>query len=76
MRVYDMARREVSRMKETLYLYDQSPTGTFTILRNFKGYIKQIMLYNKGLTLPIDASNGQFESIRDQSLILYYKFDR
>ena len=52
------------------------PTRFFTIVRNFKGYIKQIMLYNSKVNLPISQSNGNLEIIRENSLLIYYKFDR
>ncbi len=51
------------------------PTRFFTLVRNFNGYIKQIMLYNSKISLPIGASNGNLEIIRDNSLLIYYKFD-
>lgn len=52
------------------------PTRIFTLVRNFKGYIKQIMLYNSKVNLPISQSNGNLEMIRDNSLLIYYKFER
>jgi hypothetical protein len=51
------------------------PTRFFTLVRNFNGYIKQIMLYNSKISLPIGASNGNLEIVRDNSLLIYYKFD-
>ena len=75
MRVFDMQRRQQSRVSENVYLQDQMPTRFFTLVRNFKGYIKQIMLYNSKISLPIAQSNGNLEMIRDNSLLIYYKFD-
>jgi hypothetical protein len=45
-------------------------------VRNFQGYIKQIMLYNTKLTLPVDQTNGNFDVISNSQLLIYYKFDR
>ena len=51
------------------------PSRFFTLVRNFKGYIKQIMLYNSKISLPMINSNGNQEVIRDNTLLIYYKFD-
>jgi hypothetical protein len=51
------------------------PTRFFTLVRNFRGYIKQIMLYNTKVNLPMFSSNANLEIIRDNSLLIYYKFD-
>ena len=75
MRVFDMQRRQQGRVSENVYLQDQMPTRFFTLVRNFKGYIKQIMLFNSKITLPIGQSNGNLEMIKDNSLLIYYKFD-
>ena len=45
-------------------------------MRNFQGYIKQIMLYNTKLSLPVDQTNGNFDVITNSQLLIYYKFDR
>ena len=76
MRVFDAQRRQIAQTRESIYLYDQLPNGQLVPLRNFRGFIKQIMIYNVRLNLPIDQTNGNSEMIKDNSLILYYKFDQ
>jgi hypothetical protein len=34
------------------------------------------MLFNTKLTLPVDLTNGNFDIIKDSSLLIYYKFDK
>lgn len=76
MRVYDFQRRLITTVSESVYLQDQKPTGAFTIVRNFVGYIKQIMVYGSKKSLPIDDSNGNQDIIKENLLVVYYKFDQ
>lgn len=71
MRVYDLQRRLVSRVNDSLNLAAQNPNGAFTLLRNFKGFVKHVMVFNAQLSLPIDLAIA-----KASPLLMYYQFDQ
>ncbi|CDW91789.1 UNKNOWN [Stylonychia lemnae] len=74
-KVYDLQRRVMSEMTQSLTLSNQSPTRVFTLFNNYFGYIKSVMVYQSRKAFPMSAVAGPSTIVADNNLIVYYKFD-
>eukprot|EP00347_Sterkiella_histriomuscorum_P023063 403336096 len=71
---YSSNRRLYVNVRNTTALQAQTAGSSFILFQNFKGYIKSVLIYQQALILPIYNPQTQSETIKNDSLILYYNF--